>query len=299
MKKKIFINNVSLLSIGSILGFVPIMSLSSCSSDYIYVNFNDYNSIHSNKNYDNAIFQNIEYWKILYGSKQFFNGNYIVIFGSSTFNDTNKFFTGQESSFESLDKWYKNKKDGGCFDNSIFYSGIINISNEKNIKNFGIFNVVDYFDGKFFDNKNHEINIFLDSNSNMKDDKISPWKKWTKEAIDNTYYYNKKDYDDKKINFLWDKDSVNTTDYIRNDQSAKAFRSMATFGAKLYPKNENDKNSTGRSMTFNTADGNIDSRILVFVNGKLTNLSYLPSNPKDWTNLIVTNFEVVEKKQDK
>lgn len=299
MKKRLFLNKFILLPVTLTTGFMSIMSFTSCSSDYIYVSSIDYNSIHTNKNYNNAVFRNIEYWKILYGSKKFYNGNYIVIFGSSTFEDTNKFFTGQDNSFESLDKWYKNKEDNGYFDNSIFYAGIVN--NGKIIKNFGIFNIIDYFNGKFYDNKNHEINVFLTGDTAIKDDKISPWTKWTKPAIDYTYYYNKKDFDDKKINFLWDKDSVSTSDYIRNDQSAKAFRAMATFGAKLYPKtqDENNKNKdTSRSMTFNTEDGNTDSRVLIFVNGKLKDLTYLPTSPNGWTDLIVTNFEDAEKDEN-
>jgi hypothetical protein len=55
---------------------------------------------------------------------------------------------------------------------------------------------------------------------------------------------------------------------------------MATFGAKLYPKSEDDKNpTTGRSMTFNTADNNSDSCILVFVDGKLKTINYLFTTP--------------------
>lgn len=300
MKNKSFLNKLILLPVICTIGSIPTMSLTSCSSDNIYVSYTDYNSILENKNYyGHAVFQNIEYWKILYGSKNFYNGNYIVIFGSSTFSDTNKFFTGQESSFTSLDKWYKKESDGGYFDKSIFYSGLV--SNTKNIKNFGIFNVIDYFDGKIFDNKNHEINVFLKNNkSGIKDDKISPWTKWDKNTINNTASYNKKDYDDKSVDFLWDKDSVSESDYIRNDQSAKAFRAMATFGAKLYPKSEDDKNpTTGRSMTFNTADNNSDSCILVFVDGKLKTINYLFTTPSSWSNLISSNFEdVKEEKKD-
>jgi len=229
--------------------------------------------------------------KLLIGDLHITDGNFMIIVGANKMGSTCKFFSG-DTAVRTKKDWFGES----YFPNSILYKAITEGEKvEKEKVPFTIFNIVDYSPDAYYDKKGKR--IYISKNGRTPDKYIHPFQKWTKDLIDTTHRFN---YEERSADlggsYDWDKESVTAEkDYIRNDDSAVAYRRICELGAKLYPKSDKEPK---RTTTFST-DTTDASRLVIFKAGKLTHLDSLPADGKALSNLINTNFlkDEEEKKQ--
>lgn len=219
--------------------------------------------------------------KLLFGTRSIHNGNYVLFCGSNTYSSVCHFFTSSEEG--ERERWF-----GEDFFNSYLFHGVKEAQGQGEMieEGIGFYNVIDYFNFKFYDKKNHQI-ILYDKNERKIRDKIGPYDTWTKSLISGTYTFNNSS-DNPLGKYEWDDESVKEGDYIREDASAKAFRAFSQRGADLFPKKEGE--GEGRDVTFDT-DGTNKGQIAVFKDGKLQTIESLPTDGSAFSDLLLKYFK--------
>lgn len=232
---------------------------------------------------------------LLYGSNAYYEGNYILFVGSNTFNNTCTFF-GSNSGIRTKELWYNDNLADSYLYIGASRANLDDRVQPEGIKNFGVFNAIDFFNGKVYDEKGHQITVFGHNGSDPKatvQDCIGPFDKWSDDFIKWTKILNKSE-DCPTGEYDWDDESVTKDDYIRNDEYAKQYRALCERGLLLYPKEEpqpDPEGSNERTITFDTDAGNKTSLMLVFCDGVLKSLENIPSTPDSFKETIVANFK--------
>jgi len=292
MKSLSLLKKIALGS-GVVAAVTPIALMStSCAIEDIGADYIEFNSVLHEKDYSKANVGTQSFKRLLFGSKKVFDGNYILFTGSNMSPATCKFYSGS-SYLRSRDNWFKTstESDAGHFWEGDFFLGIEKTEGTA-IKNFGIFNVIDFWDGKVYDNKGHEITVC--AQPDVPTQVFSPFAKWTDAMITQTKLYNK------AHKYEWDEKSVTTKDYIRNDASAVAYRAFINTALSVYPVNDKRKKS------FDVSDNNTAAKMLVFVDGVLQvtdkeknqDIWDIPSSSTAWQEMIIKYFKDEEKKPE-
>ena len=184
--------------------FFSFLFNSDASSASFFYNF-DHLDAENGENLDFGIFFSISFKTLLYGSRALHNGNYIVFVGSNMYNNVCNFFTRDEQ-IRDKNLWYSPE----YFIQSCLYNGIIEITEDERAEldttDIGIYNFIEFFNGKFYDKANHEIYI-----SNSKDawtENIDPYEEWSSTYIEQTYAYNNEHGDPSGEKYKWNKESV-------------------------------------------------------------------------------------------
>ena len=105
-----------------------------------------------NKYSEKIVSKSISYDELLFGTKNMNDGNYVLLVGSNMFDSCCSFFGEYDFKERTIEDWY--------ISNSAFLSVIDETKKSDStyeIINFGLFNIIYSFNGKFYDNKNHEI----------------------------------------------------------------------------------------------------------------------------------------------
>lgn len=230
---------------------------------------------------------------LLYGSNSYYKGNYILFVGSNMFDGTCKFFSNNNGIRE-RELWFDDYLADSCLYNGAKKASIDD-SAPEGIKNFGIYNAIDFFDGKVYDKKGHQIIVYGYAGAVKPSiqDRIGPFDKWTDDFIKQTELFNKSQ-DCPIGQYEWDDESVTTDDYIRNDSYAKAYRSFCERGLILYPKEEPEPDPEGsneRTITFDTEPNNKTSLMLIFTDGVLKTIENIPANMDAFKDSILANFK--------
>jgi len=289
MKSLSLLKKIALGS-GVIAAATPIALMStSCAIEDLAADYIDFNNILLNKDYTKANVGSQSFKRLLFGSKRVFDGNYVLFVGSNMSPATCKFYSGS-SALRTRENWFKTstESESGHFWDGDFFLGV-EMTAGTPIKNFGIFNVIDFWDGKVYDNKGHEITVC--SQPDVPTQIISPFAKWTDQMITQTKLYNK------SHKYEWDEKSVTTKDYVRNDSSALAYRAFNQTALKVYPTNDKRKKS------FDVSDNNTSAKMLVFVDGELQvtdkeknqDIWDLPTSKQAWNDMIIKYFKDEEK----
>lgn len=267
------------------------LTITSCSATDFKVDVID-NASFVNLNLQNMKQQNISFNSLLYGDKGHYNGNYVLFVGSNCTNATNLFFAADEG-IRSRDQWYESNR----LLTTTFYKAFVQANSDHQLKEFGIFNFIDFFDFKFYDKKGHE--IYISENATVGQRMvITPFTTWTEGMIQQTKTYNQNaDGKHPFPKYDWDETSVKKGDYVREDANAKAYRDFCARGLLLYPKKD-------KSFPKETGDDNKDiCRVLIFKDGKIQSIDNLPDNTdagvKAFKDKIVNNFSIDEKKEEK
>lgn len=251
------------------------LTATSCAPKSMVIDCYDLQSIWDYQEHEGEPLQvrhvDVSFKTLLYGSRTLHNGNYIVFVGSNMYNNVCNFFTRDEQ-IRDKNEWYSPEN----FIRSSLYNGIIEITDDERTElettDIGIYNFIEFFDGKFYDKTNHQIYI-----SNSKDaitDNIDPYEEWNSTYIEQTYAYNNQHGDPSGEKYKWDKESVKEGEKIRNDIGAQCLRAFNTLGAQLYPKKEESSNEGERTKTF----GDDKGQIAFFKNGKLKAIEAIPAS---------------------
>lgn len=255
------------LGLGTSATIVPLVfSLSSCANNAIdvqYISFDDYVANASGGVKEKIDVGHFDYDTLLLGSKKFFDGNYFLFVGSNMFSSTNKFFSGDEKC-RNTELWFTD-----LLSDSFWNIDVKNRGSDQDIinTNFGFVTFIDDFNSEFLDEDGHK--ILLATKEQQPLEIVGAFDKWTDEMITQTKIYTRD-----QLGYDWDDESVSTSDYIRQDASAKAYREFCKRGLAFFPTVEG-----GRTKSFDVADGNQTSLMLVYKDGKLKDVLDLPTKP--------------------
>lgn len=212
--------------------------------------------------------------ELLLGSGRFCDGNYIMFVGSNMFDDTLTFFFQGGTTIRDVNKWFieENSKS------SILFSDVQSYPQE-NIerfeKDFGFTAYIDNFANPVFhDKQGREIYPTKDHKDPRKSlTTVGPFDKWNDEGIISETKKLTKDiwYDQGHEDWEWDDDAITTSDYIRQDDFAKAYRAFCERGAIMFPTTDQ------RTQTFDTADENKTSLMVIYKDGKLVEIVKIPT----------------------
>lgn len=263
------------IGLGSVAIAAPLVcTATSCSSDNgILANYISYNTFLNDESLNRMKHGRFDNDDLLLGSKKFFNGNYILLIGSNAYAMENgdasliqKFFGSTES--RDVKSWFDN------IHNSVWYRDVqtVDSGSLKLNRDFGFVTYIDNFNFRFFDGNNHE--YYVTDNAKLgygyAKKNIGPFDKWKEDWISQTRELNHTE------TYQWDKnEKVTTSDYIRQDAQAKAFRAFMARGASMFPTTEQ------RTKTFDTSDDNKAAILAVYKDGKLVDIIDMPANEKD------------------
>lgn len=254
---------IPMMAVGAITAPILLTSLTGCSSSIGSF------EVHTALNIGNFLGKNAQYQTMFQGSSINYSnddlllthspngGNYMICVGSNMLDDTNLFFSGNK--FNRTQKvWEQNWL---VEDNQTFASNLKrdNDTEEKveeiqKLKfNTPIFFLIDWLDPL----------AYQDMRLKSNDPKslftiISPFQKWTKELIDN----------EKDNKIYWNSSKApKDSDYIRMDDSAKAYRNFYSNFKDLYPSKQ-------ALVSENT------SYMLFFERGYLAEVKTMTANPQ-------------------
>lgn len=284
MKRLTWLRNLG-LSAASIAAVTPvIITTTSCTVTSYYVDefVFDFQKIHEGEDFDtkNVKHYSTSFNSLLYGSKKYHNGNYVLFVGTATNASTAKFL-GTET--RTREQWMEN------FNLSPFYTAVKDVYTHEDaysqgIKDCGFYEFIDFFDGVVKDKKGHELSY--SEKDGVKLDNIGPFVKWTQASINQTKSLTKTE-----LGYDWDETSVTKDkDYVRQDESAIAYREMVKRGLALYPVNDKRK----KENTFDAETG--APKMLVFKDGVLQEIKAMPdgnigSITDFTTNVIIKNYK--------
>lgn len=266
MKKLSLLKKVG-LPVAALATIAPIVTLASCANAQGVVT--TYISIEKFREDQSLVNMNSEHLgaeEILTGSKRFCDGNYILFLGSNTFDGSLNFFGNGSGSGKSrnVHDWFYT-----YFWSSVWYRDVMAFPNMEKLENkFGFVTFIDDFNFEFRDKDNHVYYLTDDAEKGIGGitQIVSPFKKWTTDFIKQTKKLNK------DLGYEWDDEAVSESDYIRQDEQAKTYRELVNLGAAMFPTTDE------RKQTFDTADGNTTSLMVIYKNGKLVEIVNLPQS---------------------
>lgn len=308
MKKTSLIKRLG-LGLATVAAATPLVFVATgCSkASAITANYVSYKDFYETRDLSKMTSGNYSHDEILLGSKRFCNGNYVLFVGSNAFpatdNSSLRFFGGPSCSSRKVEKWLSSDYDGFLYQ-SVWYNEVLNfnlLKDKFDVDDFGFVTFIDNFDFKFYDKTGHEISISKDASLPLGNvQNIGPFDKWTKDIIQQTKRYNKE-----VLDYEWDDESVSENDYIRQDAQAKAYRAFCQRGADLFPsvkpepEPEPENEEEEGSKTFDVADNNQTSLMVVYRDGRMKEIIDLPktfnTNPDIEDKEVTTLFGAVNK----
>lgn len=279
MKKLSWIKRISLGGSASVAAIAPIALTTSCvNTKSIATAIFSWNDVATNGSLANIKDIYSSYDDILLGSKKFWKGNYILFVGSTMFDATCTFFSGDAKN-KTLDLWRTTSFESSCLNNDVLQAKANledNTDGTKTIIDFGFLSFIDNWDGKVYDNSGHEIHVTTKAEPGQSalwhSWNIGPFDTWTNETITQTRLFMKNGY-----GYDWNSDEDNPEvvggDYIRQDAQAKSYRDFVNRGKTFFPTTES------RTTTFDNANDNKTSLMVIYKDGRMQEIVSMPTSP--------------------